>query len=194
MTFVAQNGKQIIYLFHGRANVIRADECSHFQVLFNCHRSKNVRRLRHKAHALGHARLRAKSGDILAIQLHMALPQVKHTKHGLHSCGFTCSVRADNDCYLTAIDGNCAVVQNIRSIAIATGHRFTNQKRLASLAFWPAIHATSSLSLCQKNSGGDARSGRRGQSPLAETCPNCRWVGFGTGASPDFFLVLQTCP
>ena len=108
MAFIAQDWKQIINLFHGFADVVTADKGAHFQIFFNTHRGKDILRLRHKSHALDHTLLGGQVRDIFAVQSHGSFAQVQHAENGLHPCGLSRPIGANDHGDLTWVNRNRA--------------------------------------------------------------------------------------
>ena len=124
-----QDREEFVNLFHRRLDVVTAQEGTHLEVLFNGHRGEDVRRLGHKSHALGNARLRGQAGDVLTAQANLPAAQFQHPEDSFHGGRLAGPVRADDDGDLAFLDRNGAGMQDI-DLAIAAGHGVADEKGL----------------------------------------------------------------
>ncbi len=104
-------GKQLINLFHGRGDVVLADEGTHFEIFLDAHGGENVVGLGHESHTLVDPGLGGEVGNILAIHQHFALAQVQHAEDGFHGSRFAGAVRPDDDSDLALFNADGAIVE-----------------------------------------------------------------------------------
>ena len=112
---------------HGVGDALGADVGAHLQVFLDGHGGEDVALLRHKAHALAHALLRAQPGDVLAVEPDRALPQHDHAEDRLHRGRLARAVGPHDHGDLTLLGLDGAVADDVRA-AIAAGHAFAGEK------------------------------------------------------------------
>src|SRR5690606_40307520 len=86
--------------------------------------------LRHEAHPLRHAVLRAELGDVLAVEPDMAAAEPEHAEDGLHRGGLAGAVRTDDHGDLALFHRQRAVVQDVGR-AVAAGHALGREEGAA---------------------------------------------------------------
>jgi hypothetical protein len=126
-SFLRQDRKQLVDLLDRRANIVIAQEGSHFQVFVNRHAGEHVVGLRHEGDAFGDPVLRRQSGNILAAKPDFALFQVEHAEQRLHRGRFASAVGPDDDRDFAFVDLDGAALEDIGA-AVPADHIDATEK------------------------------------------------------------------